>query len=114
MQISHSSREAYKKVKEKKTDVLQREAVYNALMRLNNRMGTASDITVELTRTPGNTLGYYDVNRRIGDLVNIGLVEIISEKGGKSFRKNTCRIYKIGSAPVIEQPVNTNQMQLFN
>lgn len=112
--VAASSREAYNEVKRKGKDKVIQDLVYSALLRLPNHMGTASDITVQLTRNINNMLDYADVNRRVSELVEDDRIRIISEKGGKTFRRNKCRIYKAIIKDDVGEPVSNSQGNLFS
>ena len=80
---------AYKEVKTKGRDSSHSEIVYNTLLRLRNKTGTASDIAMHCI------LDYYEVNRRIKELITDKRIYILSERGGRSLGDNPCRIYKV-------------------
>ncbi len=81
---------AYREVKAKGKSYCHREIVYNTLLlKLRNKMGTASDIAMHCT------LDYYEVNRRVKELIKEERIYIFSERGGRSMGDNPCRIYKV-------------------
>jgi len=85
---------AYREVKAKGKSFCHREIVHNTLLKLRNKMGTASDIAMHCT------LDYYEVNRRVKELIMEERIYIFSERGGRSMGDNPCRIYKVCEAGV--------------
>jgi len=106
---------AYTDIKAKRKDTCNRDIVFNTLLlKLRNKMGTASDIAMHCT------LDYHEVNRRVKELIKENRIYIFSEKGGRSLGDNPCRIYKIteealpeNTAPVQEQSPDQLQGSFF-
>jgi len=101
---------AYSTVKTKKKDTSNRDIVFNTLLlKLRDKMGTASDIALHCN------LDYHEVNRRVKELIKEQRIYIFSEKGGRSLGDNPCRIYKVTEQEDTEQimitPGATNQVQ---
>ncbi len=96
-----TSRLAHEKVKSEGKDKIHQQIIYDALLNRPNRVGTCSDIAINCN------LDYYQVGKRISELLADGRIEIASEKGGRRGNR-ACRIYRaLTDQPLIEiKPTN--------
>lgn len=104
-----TSRLANHKMNDTGTKESHYSIIYNALMSMPNSMGTATDIALRCK------VDYVATNRRLGEMVGSGMIEIFSNRGGKTRTGNPCRVYRAISQEQ-EQPIQQphQQIDLFN
>jgi hypothetical protein len=91
-----TSRLANKKMTETGTKDSHYDIIYNTLLSLPNRVGTATDIALK------SKLDYVATNRRLSEMIGKQMIEVIDIKG-KTATGNPCRRYRA----IVEQPQPT-------